>query len=336
MGRRRKRNPAYKNRQGKIRWVRTSIAQETNPETMATRTLRIEALSQPLRKRPRIEPCESQDKRRRSLRDADDCILGIIGSTQDAQEVMKKVCSLLRQEVPLESSKETSGIRHRKKGSVCLGDAVRRDTNDKSKQSKVHGTPTNKRTVCEKLDRSVPEATREKVGASKGYGTSRMTHATRRAARIRLSDLAIVSTSHAERRGLAHSSALAEDAKQKRNKLQDLWQGSVLRTLADTHTTSVTKPRQRLRYQGDLVVRDRRGKTERTRSVFDSKQRKKTPTRPGKVALFPSPFGESAGTARIQRDHAQQCAYGGKEKGYCEGHQVKKRSDLKSASDEPA
>src|SRR5438093_1320754 len=36
IGRRRKRNPTYKNLQGKIRWMRKKVTRETNPERIKT------------------------------------------------------------------------------------------------------------------------------------------------------------------------------------------------------------------------------------------------------------------------------------------------------------
>ena len=47
----------------------------------------------------------------RYARDADDFLIGIIGSKEEAQEGMTEVCSFLKQEVNLAISKETSAIR---------------------------------------------------------------------------------------------------------------------------------------------------------------------------------------------------------------------------------
>jgi len=146
------------------------------------------------------------------------------------------------------------------------------------------------------MDLSVPEEKREKFCTSKGYGIYRRSQAIRSADVVRLSDLASVSTSKAAMSGLANSDALAYEAQQKRNKLHYLWQGSLLRTLADKHKTSVKKQIRRLRHQGDLVVKYRKGDEERTRRVFSIKQLKKTPRTRNKVDLLPKTFGDSAGT----------------------------------------
>jgi len=69
------------------------------------------------------------------------------------------------------------------------------------------------------------------------------------------------------------SNALAHDAKQKLDKLHYIWQGSLLRTLADKHKTRVKKQLQRLRHHGDMVVTYRVGNQERTRHVFINSQR---------------------------------------------------------------
>ncbi len=206
-------------------------------------------------------------------------------------------------------------------------------TNDKIKKIKVNGTHTKKRTVCEKMDLYVPEEKLEKFCTSKGYGIYRMSQAIRRADLLRLSDLEIVSTYNAEMSGLANYYALAYDAKQKLNKLQYIWQGSLLRTLADKHKTSVKKQIRRLRHQGDLVVKYRKGDEERTRSVFSIKQLKKTPRTSNKVDLLPKTFGYSSGTELLARYNAQKCEYCGKEKGYFEVHHIRKLSDLKDGKE---
>ena len=160
-----------------------------------------------------------------------------------------------------------------------------------------------------------------------------MSQAIRSADLLRLSDLESVSTYNAEMSGLANYDALAYDAKQKLNKLQYLWQGSLLRTLADTHKTSVKKQMRRLRHQGDLVVKYRKGDEERTRSVFSIKQLKKTPRTSNKVDLRPTTFGYSSGTELLARYNAQKCEYCGKEKGYFEVHHIRKLSDLKDGKE---
>ena len=146
------------------------------------------------------------------------------------------------------------------------------------------------------MDLYVPEEKREKFCTSKGYGIYRMSQAIRSADVVRLSALASVSTSKAAMSGLANYDALAYEAQQKRNKLHYLWQGSLLRTLADTQKTSVKKQMRRLRHPGDLVVKDRKGEEERTRRVVSIKQLKKTPRTRNKVDLLPKTFGDSSGT----------------------------------------
>ena len=65
IGRRRKRNPTYKNLQGKIRWLRKKVTRETNPERIANLKLSIKELSQQLREMSSIDPFDSQYKRMR-------------------------------------------------------------------------------------------------------------------------------------------------------------------------------------------------------------------------------------------------------------------------------
>ncbi len=72
IGKKRARNPEYKNLQGKIRWIRKKITQETNPERIVDLKSRAKALSEQLRTMPSVNPFDSQYKRMRYVRYADD------------------------------------------------------------------------------------------------------------------------------------------------------------------------------------------------------------------------------------------------------------------------
>jgi hypothetical protein len=329
IGKRRGWNPVYKSLQAKIWWIRKKIARETHPETIADLKYRAKELSEQLRMMPSIDPFDPQYKRMRYLRYADDFLLGMTGSRQDAVRVMAEVTEYLARELHLTVSQEKSDIRHSKEGVIFLGYEVRSYTSDKIMKIKVNGTHTKKRTICEKMDVYVPEAKLEKFCTSKGYGLYHSARARRRAELLSLSDLEIVSTYNAEFRGLAQYYALAHDAKQKLDKLHYIWQGSLLRTLADKHKTSVKKQLQRLRHHGNMVVKYRVGNQERTRHVFNVKYLKGLRKAWDQVDLIPKTFVYSSGTELRMRYNAQQCEYCGKQQGYFEVHHVKKLSDIK-------
>ena len=183
------------------------------------------------------------------------------------------------------------------------------------------------------MDVYVPEEKLEKFCKSKGYGLYQSAHADRRAELLYLSDLEIVSTYNAEFQGLANYYALAHDAKQKLNKLQYIWQGSLLRTLADKHKTSVKKQHQRLRHHDDMVVKYRIGNQERMRKVFNLKYLKDLRRAWDQVDLIPKTFVYSSGTELRKRYNAQQCEYCGKQQGYFEVHHVRKLSDIKDGKE---
>jgi group II intron reverse transcriptase/maturase len=131
IGKRRQWNPAYKRLQGRIWWIRKKIARETHPETIADLKCRAKELSEQLRKMPSIDPFDPQYKRLRYLRYADDFLLGMTGSRQEAVGVMAEVTEYLERELHLTVSKEKSAIRHSKEGVIFLGYEVRSYTSDK-------------------------------------------------------------------------------------------------------------------------------------------------------------------------------------------------------------
>ena len=61
----------------------------------------------------------------RYIRYADDFVIGIIGTKQDAVTILNEVTDFLRKELHLEISEEKTGIRHAEKGVQFLGYEVK-------------------------------------------------------------------------------------------------------------------------------------------------------------------------------------------------------------------
>lgn len=191
---------------------------------------------------PSKDPMDPGFKRLRYIRYADDFLLGIIGSKEEAREIMASVKTFLTDTLRLEVSVEKSGISKAMDEVQFLGYGVRTYRgNRKVTHQAAEGHKGTMRSLTEKVQLRIP---REKVQAfvkRKGYGHYDITKSTHRNELLHCDDVEIALIYNAEFRGFARYYALAFAAKSDLNKLQLIWQTSLYRTLAAKHRSSVTK-----------------------------------------------------------------------------------------------
>src|SRR5436305_1834018 len=70
---------------------------------------------------PALDPFDPNYRRLRYCRYADDCVIGVIGSKEDARGIMAEVRTFLANGLKLEVSEEKSGIRKADEGAMFLG-----------------------------------------------------------------------------------------------------------------------------------------------------------------------------------------------------------------------
>lgn len=106
--------------------------------------------------------------------------------------------------------------------------------------------------------------------------------------RITLSDAEIILAYNAELRGLANYYALALNAKREMNTLASLCWGSLLKTLANKHRSSVSKTAKRLKTDDGYALIVRGEKKTRVIRVFRLKNLKSPPIRDAQVDIQPN------------------------------------------------
>jgi hypothetical protein len=146
------------------------------------------------------------------------------------------------------------------------------------------------------------------------------------------SDAEIISYFNAQLRGFANFYALACDVKTKLHKLEWVWKGSLLKTLAGKHKTKVRKVARSLRHGNYYGLWVNQGKKKNFIRVYSLRQLVK-PDLGTMVDVKPDVtkflFTRSELMERLDRN---TCEYCGKVGGYTEAHHVKKLKDVK---DEP-
>ena len=207
-----------------------------------TQTHLIQRYEEKLRELTRVQqrlnasdPLDPEYRRLSYVRYADDFLIGIIGSKQEAETVFREGTTFLNTHLKLDISEEKSGIHHAKEGTTFLGYVVRNYTDEKT--VKVHspqytrvGAAT-RRTVRERLQLRVPQTKMSEFCQRKGYGNYETLRPSARPSWEHIDDAEILLAYNAEMRGIANYYALANEAKRGLYKLMYLAKSSFLATL---------------------------------------------------------------------------------------------------------
>lgn len=205
---------------------------------------------------PSKNPMDPGYKRLRYIRYADDFLLGVIGSKEEARVVMASVRQFLTDTLRLEVSAEKSGVHKATDGVPFLGYDIRTYSgNRKVIHQAAEGHKGAMRSMSDRMQLSVPRKRVQAFTARKGYGHYDVGRGIHRGGLIHCDDVEIAIIYNTEFRGFARYYAMAFDAKRKLNKLQLIWQQSLYRTLAAKHKSTVAKMVGRFKVSpGNYVV----------------------------------------------------------------------------------
>ncbi len=310
---------------------------DTSPEAMTRREgheQKIRELSALQKCLPSRDPLDPLYRRLFYVRYADDFLIGIIGSKQEAEELFREIKTFLNTYLKLEISEEKSGIHHAKEGTAFLGYVVQNYTSEYrlKVRSPVYtrvGAAV-RRNMREKIQLRIPEPQLSEFCHRKGYGNYEQCQPSRNPKWLHVDDEEILLGYNAEMRGIANYYALATGAKQGLNKLMYLAESSFLKTLANKHDTTASRMASKLRQGNDLIVttHTKEGKTRRYK-LFKLKDWKPSP-RKDEVDKMPLTgihlrFNRNSLQERLE---AGVCEFCGKAGGFFEVHHVRKLKDV--------
>jgi group II intron reverse transcriptase/maturase len=339
-GKRRAKNPEYTSYSHQIERLRKKIDQLKEDE-QSNSSIILELRNQIReidKKRKTIPSGDLYDQTYRRLwyqRYADDFIVGIIGSKQEANEILEQVKEFLHEHLHLELSEAKTGVRHAKEGSRFLGYEVRIYSGDRIVRTQIRGRHTTRRSTIERINRYVPE---EKVKAfcqTKQYGNYDMLKSAHRSSLLNSSEIEIVNTYNAELRGLANYYSLACDVKRKLGRLFYLAHYSLFKTLASKHQSSMSTVIGNLKRGGELVLEYKARNETKGIKVFKLKHLQLKPVEAPEVDAMPNTakYTQSR-TELLDRLNAEICEYCGIDTGYFEVHHVRNLSDIKQGKTE--
>src|SRR6266568_9023725 len=143
------------------------------------------------------------------------------------------------------------------------------------------------KSVNERLQLQIPPEKLVKFCHSKSYGNYTTGKTRQKSDLISLSDAEIILAYNAELRGFANYYALALNAKREMNKLAYLCWGSLLKTLANKHKSTVSKTAKRLKTDDGYALIVKGVKKTRVIRVFRLKDLKSPPIRDAQVDTQP-------------------------------------------------
>ena len=248
-GKGRKINPAYKMpldvRRGKQEWLKRNsakISEEKRQKVMAE----IRELNNYLSTVPYSDPMDTGYKRVVYVRYADDFLIGVIGSKEDAKQVKTDVGEFIKEQLHLEMSPEKTLITHGNDFARFLGYLVTVSREQNRTRTKNGFT---RRTYVGKVKLYVPKEKwlnrllsygALKISYDKAHGNKEVWEPVRRPGLIRLDDIEILNQYNAEVRGMYNYYRLANNATVL-NAFVYVMKYSMYKTFAGKYRTSMRK-----------------------------------------------------------------------------------------------
>lgn len=249
LGEKRSINPAYKKqldvRRGKEEWLKrneSTVSKEKRDEVIK----QIQNINQYLRSTSYGNPMDENYKRVVYVRYADDFLIGIIGSKENAEQVKSDVGAFISEKLHLEMSPEKTLVTHGTDFAHFLGYDITTSREQNSTRMKNGHT---KRSYTGRIKLYVPKEKwikrlisydALKINVDKQKGNREIWEPTRRPGLLRLDDLEILNQYNAEIRGLYNYYRLAHNVTVL-NSFLYVMKFSMYKTFAGKYRTSVRK-----------------------------------------------------------------------------------------------
>ena len=274
---------------------------------------------------------DSEYRRLRYVRYADDFIIGVIGTRKEAESVMLQVKEYINNVLLLEVSEEKTCIADANDGVRFLGYDIKTYTSTKTTKIAWGKGTCNRRTISEKMQLHIPSEKMFQYASKNGYGDMAIFRPKSRPALLRRSDVEILMTYNAEMRGLANYYSLAQGYKTALQRVIGLAQWSFFATLSHKHKSSIGKVARKMKLsaQSGYELKVNINGIPKSYRLFRLKDHEPpkihnsnvdTPWDPTRFTMTRSEL--------VQRLNANTCEYCGKTGGYMEVHHIKALKDV--------
>lgn len=274
---------------------------------------------------------DSEYRRLRYVRYADDFIIGVIGTRKEAESIMLQVKEYINNILLLEVSEEKTCIADANDGVRFLGYDIKTYTSAKTTKIAWGKGTCNRRTISEKMQLHIPSEKMFQYASKNGYGDMAIFRPKSRPALLRRSDVEILMIYNAEMRGLANYYSLAQGYKTALQRVIGLAQWSFFATLSHKHKSSIGKiaRKMKLSAQSGYELKVNVNGIPKSYRLFRLKDHE-----PPKIhnSNVDTPWDTTRFTMTrselVQRLNANTCEYCGKTGGYMEVHHIKALKDV--------
>lgn len=274
---------------------------------------------------------DSEYRRLRYVRYADDFIIGVIGTRKEAESIMLQVKEYINNILLLEVSEEKTCIADANDGVRFLGYDIKTYTSTKTTKIAWGKGTCNRRTISEKMQLHIPSEKMFQYASKNGYGDMAIFRPKSRPALLRRSDVEILMTYNAEMRGLANYYSLAQGYKTALQRVIGLAQWSFFATLSHKHKSSIGKVARKMKLsaQSGYELKVNINGIPKSYRLFRLKDHE-----PPKIhnSNVDTPWDTTRFTMTrselVQRLNANTCEYCGKTVGYMEVHHIKALKDV--------
>lgn len=285
---------------------------------------------------PYSDPFDASYKRLQYVRYADDFLVGVIGSKEDAVAIKEQVKAFVADTLHLELSDEKTLITHSEKKARFLGYDIYVRRSTATRRNKMGWLCRHLNgTVCLEMPTEIMQKKLLDYGAMTiertVYGKSNW----KAKARYHLKDnddLEILDQYNSEVRGFRNYYRIANNASLA-SSFGYIMQYSMFKTFATKYRTSMRKMIAKLRMGKDFGVRftDKKG-NQKIRLFYNEGFARKSMQKSAAVDAIPNTAKYSGRTSLMDRLSAGQCELCGKTDGDIEIHHIRKLKDLKGKS----
>ena len=325
----RKGNPVWKRAALHISRQNKKIQRTTCPEERAKLLDEKKAMQRQALEIPSTDQQDPNYRRLRYCRYADDFLMGVVSSKNEAEDIYRKIESFLKEKLRLQTSQAKSGMKHQTEVIRFLGYDITVRNTERIVNVKTHGQYTKTRSLKGNITLLIPEAKMKGFADKHGYGNWENLEAIHRPLLAQLSDAEITLHYSAEMRGIVQYYVLARNYRSL-GRLRILWIQSYLKTMANKHQMSMQQVATMLNRGSYMAVRET-GKDGKVREIrlFQLKNVNRKPQEYENVDNPPLTFQYRNGSELLRRMDANKCEYCMKEGGYFEVHHVRKLADIK-------
>lgn len=272
--------------------------------------LELKAIEQGRAKYPNGDEMDMNYRRMKYVRYADDFLIGVIGSKQDAKQIKEDIKMFLADKLALDLSDEKTLVTHTEKPAKFLGyDITVRKSNDQRRDKRGALRRTYGKRVCLNVN---TEVVRKKLF---DYGVLEMTirngkEIWKPKCRSRLifnDDLEILDSYNREIVGFYNYYSIANNCAHALNNFNYIMEYSMYKTFAGKYKSCTRKINKKYRTNGKFIVKHMTKTGVRERNFYNGGFKRKKPTYKSECDIMPRTIYTAGRTSLVERLKACEC-----------------------------